>query len=242
MVVAVILAGGVGSRVGADRPKQFIEIIGRPVLAYTAEIYQKHNEVDAIEIVCHPAWKEYVVEMIEKYQLTKIKWIADGGDTFQRSVINGMENLRNILNPDDYVMVHYGAAPFTSPLILTDALKVCRKHGMSVSCTPCYQLLGSNDSRKTSKVWIDRDRVTQIACPQCYRFGYVLDLYRRAEEQGLLEKIEPHTTSLMYAMGETLYQSYGDQTNLKITTKEDLELFEGYILLRLHRNGQSVGV
>ena len=176
MVTAIILAGGVGSRVGADRPKQFIEIMGRPVLAYTAEIYQKHSEVDAIEIVCHTDWKEYVAEMAEKNRLTKIKWITDGGDTFQKSVICGMENLRDVLNLEDYVMVHYGAAPFTSPEIITDAIKVCREHDMSVSCTPCYQLMGSNNDGKISKTWIDRDRVIQIACPQCFRYVYMLDL------------------------------------------------------------------
>lgn len=84
-------------------------------------------------------------------------------------------------------------------------------------------------------MWIDRDKYIQIACPYGFKFSYLLDIYKRAGEQGLLEKIEPHTTSLMYALGDTLYQAYGDQTNIKITTKEDLDLFEGYILMKQRR-------
>lgn len=60
-------------------------------------------------------------------------------------------------------------------------------------------------------------------------------IYIRAEKQGLLNTIEPHTTSLMYALGDTLYQAYGDQSNIKITTKEDLDLFEGYVLMKQKR-------
>ena len=73
MITAMILAGGVGSRVGADRPKQFVEVLGKPVLAYTIEIFQKNPQIDAIEVVCHKKWKEYLNVMIETYNLTKVK-------------------------------------------------------------------------------------------------------------------------------------------------------------------------
>lgn len=232
MITAMILAGGVGSRVGANRPKQFVEVLDKPVLAYTAEIFQHHSEVNAIEIVCHTSWKDYLYEMVEKYNLTKVKWVTDGGETFQDSVMNGVNNLKDKLSGEDYVLIQYGAAPFTSEKIVTDVIRVMKEKESAVTATPCYQLLGSNDADGTSKNWVDRDRYIQIACPYGFRFSYLLDIYRRAEEQGLIEKVEPHTTSLMYALGDTLYQAYGDQTNIKITTKEDLELFEGYVLMK----------
>ena len=235
MITAMILAGGVGSRVGAERPKQFVEVCGKPILAYTIEIYQKNPQVEAIEIVCHADWIDYLKEMIENYDLSKVKWITHGGETFQKSVINGMEYLKDKLNVDDIVMIHYGAAPFSSQQIVTDGIKVCQEHGMSVSCTPCFQLMGSDDGNGESKRWINRDKQVQICCPQSFKYGYLADIYKRAEEKGLLETVEPHTTSLMYALGDTIYQSYGNQTNIKITTKEDLELFEGYVLLQEKR-------
>ena len=235
MITAMILAGGVGSRVGAERPKQFVEVCGKPILAYPVEIYQKNPQVEAIEIVCHADWIDYLKEMIENYDLSKVKWITHGGETFQKSVINGMEYLKDKLDVDDIVMIHYGAAPFSSQQIVTDGIKVCQEHGMSVSCTPCFQLMGSDDGNGESKRWINRDKQVQICCPQSFKYGYLADIYKRAEEKGLLETVEPHTTSLMYALGDTIYQSYGNQTNIKITTKEDLELFEGYVLLQEKR-------
>ena len=235
MITAMILAGGVGSRVGAERPKQFVEVCGKPILAYTIEIYQKNPQVEAIEIVCHADWIDYLKEMIENYDLSKVKWITHGGETFQKSVINGMEYLKDKLDVDDIVMIHYGAAPFSSQQIVTDGIKVCQEHGMSVSCTPCFKLMGSDDGNGESKRWINRDKQVQICCPQSFKYGYLADIYKRAEEKGLLETVEPHTTSLMYALGDTIYQSYGNQTNIKITTKEDLELFEGYVLLQEKR-------
>lgn len=226
MISALILAGGNGTRVGEDRPKQFVEILGKPVLAYTVEIYQNNSKIEAIEIVCHSDWIDYVKNMVKQYGYNKVKWIVEGGDTFQQSVINGVNNLDNKLSDEDIVMIHYGASPFTEQIIIEDAIRVCKEKGMSVSCTPCYQLMGSNDDNNISLNWVDRDKYVQIACPQSFRYGYLKDIYRRAEEKNLLDTIEPHTTSLMYALGDTVYQSYGNQGNIKITTKDDLRLFE----------------
>jgi 2-C-methyl-D-erythritol 4-phosphate cytidylyltransferase len=238
MITAIILAGGVGSRVGAGRPKQFVEILDKPVLTYTIEIFQRHPEVDTIEVVCHKSWKDYLEEMIKKYNLTKVKWVADGGETFQDSVMSGVNNLKDKINPDDYVLVQYGAAPFTSEKIVTDVIRVMKEKDSSVTATPCYQLMGSMDG-ETSNTWVDRDKYTQIACPYGFKYSYLLDVYKKSEEQGLIDVIEPHTTSLMYALGDKLNLAYGDQTNIKITTKEDLDMFEGYVLMK-QRRGEPV--
>lgn len=238
MIVAMILAGGVGSRVGADRPKQFVEVLGKPILCYTIEIFQNYSEVDAIEVVCHRKWKDYLVHMVSQYNLTKVKWIADGGCTFQESVMNGINYLKDKICYNDYVMIQYGAAPFTSNRIVSDVIRVMKLHRSAITATPCYQLLGSNDGDE-SRTWVNRDDYIQIACPYGFQYGYLVDIYRRAEEENLIEKIEPHTTSLMYALGDVLYQAYGDQTNIKITTKEDLDLFEGYAMLRRERENSN---
>ena len=238
MIAAMILAGGTGSRVGLDRPKQFVEILGKPVIAYTIEIYEKCEEIDTIQVVCHKEWKEYLKEIVRLYNFTKVKWIVDGGETYQQSVMNGIDNLKNYISADDMVMIHYGAAPFTSQQIINDAIEVCRKHGNSVSCTPCYQLMGTKDDDKISTKWVDRDKYIQITCPQSFKLDYLLSVYERADEKNLIADTEPHTTSLMYALGDTIYQSYSDQTNIKITTKEDLYMFEGYVLMKNKHNNE----
>ncbi len=234
MTTAIILAGGVGSRVGAERPKQFVEVLGKPILAYTIEIFETHPEVDAIEVVCHKSWKIYLEDMISKYDYKKVKWIVDGGNTFQDSVINGVNALKDKISRKDYVLIQYGAAPFTSKKIVTDVIRVMKKKGSAVTGTPCYQLLGSKEGN-ISKKWVNRDLYVQIACPYGFEYGYLLDVYERAERQGLLEKIEPHTTSIIYALGDELNLAYGDQTNIKITTKEDIYMFEGYVLMKEKR-------
>ena len=230
MNVAIILAGGSGTRVGANVPKQFVEVLGKPVLGYTIEIFENNPEIDAIEIGCHYDWIEFTKDLVKRNGYTKVKWIINGGDTFQQTVINCVNNLRNILHDGDYAMIQYGASPFTKQKIVSDALRVAKEKGMSFAATPCFQLMGSRDGEGISNNWIDRDKFVQVACPQTYKFGFLKQIYDEAEKRGLLSKIEPHTTSLMYALGYPLYESYSDQTNIKITTKEDLEIFEGWIL------------
>lgn len=225
MPIAMILAGGTGSRVGADRPKQFIEVCGKPIVAHTIELYQEYPDIEAIEIVCCEDWIDYLEKVVENQGYSKVKWLVKGGSNFQNSVINGMNYLKDKIPNDEIIAIHYGASPFTDKNIITDALKVCKEKGMSVSCTPCYQLCGSNDRNGESKNWVDRDKIIQIACPQCFTFGYLTNIYDRAEKHGILESTEPHITSLMYALGDTVYQSYGNQTNIKITTQGDVELF-----------------
>lgn len=229
--IAIILAGGVGSRVGAGIPKQFIEVQGKPILVYTLEIYQQNQEVESIAVVCHADYLQYLQNLTEVYHLTKVKWIIPGGGTFQDSCMNGIKYLSNKIQRNDNILIHYGAAPFTSQEIVKDAIRVCREKGNAVCGIPCYQLMGSKDNG-VSRNWVNRDELVQITCPYCFNYGFVSDLYKEAEEKNLLEKVEPHITTLMQYMGYELYLSYGDQSNMKITTKEDVALFEGFVLLR----------
>ena len=90
---------------------------------------------------------------------------------------------------DDIVMIHYGAAPFSSQHIIQDGdRKVPKNMECPVSCTPCFQLMGSNDGNGKSKQWIDRDKQVQICCPQSFRYGYLVDIYERAETMDCLRR------------------------------------------------------
>lgn len=235
MNIAVILAGGSGTRVGGSTPKQFVEVLGKPVIAYTIERFQNHPEIDAIEVVCVKSHIAMLQSIVDQYSLFKVCWIAEGGNTFQDSVISGIENLRMHASDDDIVLVHYAASPFVGAEIISDCIRVAREKGNSTSATPCYLLLGSNDDGAQSTQWVDRDKIMQLNSPQCFRYGYVKWLYETAAANGVLDEVEPHTTSLMFRMGQAVYFAKGDQTNIKITTKEDLALFEGYVLLERSR-------
>lgn len=238
MNIAVILAGGVGNRVGAGIPKQFIEILGKPVLAYTIEPFDKHPDVDAILVVCVKPYVDYIWEMKEKYGFKKLIWVTEGGKTFQESVMNGMNYLRDKIQRNDTVLYHFGASPFITADIIADVIKVCKETGTNAISTTDYLLL-SGEKKSTDTVlapgnytekYINRDTIAVMNTPHAFQYGFLVDMYKEAVESGVIDTVEPHTTTLMYALGKKIYFSKGSQTNIKITTKEDLGLFEGYVL------------
>lgn len=233
MNIAIILAGGIGSRVGADIPKQFIEIQGKPILIYTIEAFQNNENIDAIEVVCISNYIDDMEKLVKKHNLTKVKWITEGGKDFQHSVLNGINYLRDKLKDEDIVSIHFGASPFISNEIISDSIKVAKEKGNAISTTPFYLLSGykDKDGIKSSK-YIDRETIACMNSPHSFKYGLIKSIYDKGVSTGLINEVEPHTTTLMYKLGVPIYFSKGNQTNIKITTKEDLELFEGYVLLK----------
>ena len=230
MNTAIILAGGVGSRVGADIPKQFIEVVGRPVLSYTIEAFDRHPEIDSIEVVCRKGYESELQQIIDHDGFSKVRWIAEGGETFQDSVRNGINHLVGKISDEDQLLIHYGASPFVSEEVITDAISVCKQYGnASPSRNYMYLIAEREDDVGTTK-YIDRDRVICLNGPQALRFDYARWIYEEGERRDLLGKVDPHTTSLMFAMGEKVYFSKDSTTNIKITTADDLKLFEGWVL------------
>lgn len=239
MNVALILAGGVGNRVGAGIPKQFIEVCGKPVLAYTIETFENHSEIDAVLVACVKSYIDYMQEMKEKYGLSKLKWVCEGGDTFQGSVLNGVRYLEDKLSRDDIILVHFGASPFITGDIITDCIRVCKEKGNAISTTDYYILSGKkvsttsvSDPDNYSDEYIDRETIAVMNSPHAFNYGFIDDLYKEAIKTGVIDTVEPHTTTLMYAMGKRIYFALGSQNNIKITRKEDLDLFEGYVLMK----------
>ena len=238
MNVAVILAGGVGSRVGAGIPKQFIEILGKPILAYTIEPFNDHPDVDAVLVVCVKPYLDEVRKMKDRYGFGKLRWVTEGGSSFQESVMNGVRFLKDKLQEDDTVLFHFGASPFVTGDIITDVIRVCRENGSNAISTTDFLLLSGkkkttrpvSDPENYSEEYIDRDTVAVMNTPHAFQYGFIADMYDEAVARGIIDTVEPHTTTLMYAMGKRIYFARGSQKNIKITTKEDLGLFEGYVL------------
>lgn len=242
MNIALILAGGVGNRLGAKIPKQFIEVCGKPVLAYTIEAFERHPEIDAVLVACVKPYMNFMWEMKEKYGLSKLKWVCEGGDTFQGSVLNGIRYLEDKINRDDTVLIHFGASPFITGDIISDCIRVCKEKGNAISTTDFYLLSGKkkttspvSDPENYTEEYINRDTIAIMNTPHAFRYGFVSDMYKEAIETGVIDTVEPHTTTLMYAMGKKIYFALGNQLNIKITRKEDLDLFEGYVLMKQKR-------
>lgn len=117
MITAIIIAGGSGHRMGRDIPKQFIKVNDKPVLLYTLIGFQEHPIIDAIEVVCIDGWQNEVWEYASKNNISKLKWVVDGGETVQESIRNGVRFLEGIADEQDIIVIHDGIRPpwWTSP-------------------------------------------------------------------------------------------------------------------------------
>lgn len=230
MNYVIIIAGGVGSRLGAKVPKQFVEVLGKPIIAYTMEHFQNHPEIDGIELVCVDGYQEHLQGIADKFGITKVMKIVKGGSEYERSIMNGVAGLEGVAKPDDVVMIHWSASPFINEEMITDNIRVCKEKGNAITASYSYLLYGTNDG-DCSKKAINRESFMTLSAPQSFLYKNIIDLYKQVEEKHFFDTIEEHHTNVfMSELGIPLYFSKGSHTNIKITTKEDLDLFQGYLL------------
>jgi len=131
--IAVILAGGIGKRMGSDIPKQFIKINSKPVVVYTLEKFQRHPEIDAIEVVSVESYINEVWSYFQEYNITKLKWVVKGGKNFQESAKNGVFNLKKSCCEDDIIMFHMSVSPLIDNEIISDSINTCKKYGNAIA-------------------------------------------------------------------------------------------------------------
>ncbi len=229
MNYVIIIAGGVGNRLGAGIPKQFVEVMGKPIIAYTLEKFQDHPEIDAIEIVCVEGYIDQVKQIAADNGITKLLKVVKGGSEYERSIMNGVAGLSGIAKDNDVIMVHWAASPFVTEEIISDNIRVSKEKGNAISASYSYLLYGTNDGDCAKKA-INRESFMTLSAPQSFLYKTIVDVYRQVEEKNMFETCEAHTTAFMTALGIPLYFSKGSHTNIKITTKEDLDLFRGYLL------------
>lgn len=237
MNYVIIIAGGVGNRLGAGIPKQFVEVLGKPVIVYTMEHFQKHPEIDAIELVCVDGYQEYLKEIVDRFAISKVIKIVKGGSEYERSIMNGVAGLKGIAKPDDVIMVHWSASPFLTDEIISDNIRVCKVKGNAISASYSYLLYGTNDG-DCAKNSINRETFMTLSAPQSFLYRIIVDIYKKVEENHMFDYCEAHTTAFMTSLGIPLYFSKGSHTNLKITTKDDLDLFRGFLLNKEYTQGK----
>jgi len=234
MNVALIIAGGKGSRMNMEIPKQFINIYDKPVIIYTLEGFQRHADIDAIEVVCIDGWQDTLKNYARQYGITKLKWIVTGGETGQESIRNGVYNLEGELAEDDIVVVHDGIRPMVDSSVLTDVIRVCRAHGNGVSSMPYNEQIFRIQDEFSTREYIPRETLRRVATPQAYRFDLLLGAYKRAFKEKIGIYGSSYTNTMMVELGHTLYFAAGSDKNIKLTSQDDLELFKAY--LRMERD------
>ena len=220
----ILLAGGSGKRMHSDIPKQFIEIDNKPIIVYSLENFQRNSQIEAIVVVCIKNWIEHVRELVDKYSLTKVKWIIEGGTTGHDSIRNGVFFLRDKINSDDFIIVHDAVRPVLPQKAIDEVLHVAHEKGNASSSIACHPPIVYTDDRKSGIKDIDREHVMLTASPQAFQYSIALKCYEKAEQENRHDFT--FTSSLFIHCGERIYFAKGTTCNIKITQKVDLALFE----------------
>ena len=230
MNVAIIIAGGIGSRMGQEIPKQFINVGEKPVIVYTLEAFQEHPLVDAIEVVCLDGWEQVLRAYARQYKIDKLMWVVKGGASGQESIRIGVYNFEGVLAEDDICIVHDGVRPMLVPEVITDVIRVALECGNAVTSMPYNEqifLVDEKDSATTTQ-YIPRETLRRVSTPQAYRFGLLDSKYHEAFEKGVGIDGSNYTNTMMVQLGVKLNFAAGSDRNIKLTTPENLEFFRAW--------------
>lgn len=225
-VIAIVIAGGVGNRMAHDIPKQFINVNDKPIIIYTLEEFQKHPEVEAIEVVCLDGWHDVLKAYAKQFNITKLKWVVSGGATGQESIRNGVYNLEGKCNDNDIIIIHDGIRPLVEEEVLSDVIIKCKEYGNAVTSMPYNEQIFIKDDEYTTTKYIKRETLRRVSTPQAYKFGKLNWAYHEAFEKEIGIHGSSYTNTMMVDLGETLYFAAGSDKNIKLTTKDDLEIFK----------------
>ncbi|MBR9947654.1 2-C-methyl-D-erythritol 4-phosphate cytidylyltransferase [Clostridiaceae bacterium Marseille-Q4145] len=229
MNVALVIAGGVGSRMHQEIPKQFINVYDKPVLVYTMEAFQRHPMIDAIEVVCLDGWHDILWAYAKQYGITKLKWVVSGGKTGQESIRNGVYHLEDKCSPEDIVIVHDGIRPLVDDTVLSDVIIKCEQYGNAVTAMPYNEQIFVADDEISTVKYIPRETLRRVSTPQAYRYDLLDEKYHEAFEKKIGIYGSSYTNTMMVELGVRLYFAAGSDKNIKLTTTDDLELFKAYL-------------
>ena len=203
MNIALIIAGGSGQRMNQDIPKQFINVYDKPLIIYTLQGFQKHSQIDAIEVVCIDGWQEILWAYARQFNINKLKWVVTGGSTAQESIRNGVHNLDGICTDKDMVIIHDGIRPLVDESVLSDVIEKCEKYGNAVTSLPYNEQIFVIKDEETTCKYIPRETLRRVSTPQAYKFGNLDIAYKKAfaEEIGIYGSA--YTNTMMVDLGET---------------------------------------
>ncbi len=239
MNVAIIFAGGTGQRMSTNtRPKQFLELYGKPIIIYTLEQFHQHEMIDGIIIVCVEEWIDYCCELLSKFRITKVKSIVPGGATGMLSRFNGVKKAAELYPEDTICLMHDGVRPLIDYKTISRNIGCAQKNGSAVTVSPAIETIAVKDTENKVGKIIDRSKCQMAKAPQTFKLGELLEAHQRAVDDGMLDCID--TAYLMQLNGHGLYTVEGTTENIKITTPTDFYTFRALIDAR--ENSQIFGI
>ncbi len=220
-VSALIVAGGVGSRMGASVPKQFIEVLGKPVIAYTLDAFSNNNGVDEIVIVTLDDYMVFCKDIVDLFGFSKVKSIICGGTTRQESVYKGLLEVTG-----EYVLIHDGARPLVSQSIINDCIDTLTSKGACAVGVKVKDTLKIADDEKVIKATPDREHIYAIQTPQCFVTEEIINAHKAAIDASY---VGTDDAVLYERVGGEVRIVDGEYTNIKITTPIDIAVMEVYL-------------
>ena len=234
MNIAIIFAGGTGERMkNTAKPKQFLELYGKPIIIYTLEAFEKHPEIDKIIVPCVKGWIAYLEELAQKYNITKLVKIVEGGSTSQESKLNALKELRPICAPDDIVLMHDAVRPLITQDLISRNIECVKKNGNAITVDPFTETGIVSEDGHTVENTIERRKLYIAKAPQSFYFSDVLDAHLQAVNMS--DSITIDTCTIMTVLNKALFFVPCDSCNIKITTAEDYYIFKAIHDLRENR-------
>ena len=225
MNIALIFAGGVGKRMNSkDRPKQFLLVHGKHIIVHTIELFEYHEQIDGIVVVCVKDWIPYMEEMKYRYRLDKIGKIVPGGETGQLSIYNGLYAAEGLYGANgNIVLIHDGVRPLINEKTITDNIESVKANGSAITCKLATEtvILVDKDSKVCEVPSREASRMAQA--PQSFWLNDILEVHRRALADGQRNMIDSCT--MMRTFGKELSVVIGPTENIKITTPDDFYTF-----------------
>lgn len=222
MNIALVLAGGKGTRMGTSIPKQYIEYDRKPILVHTLEAFAKNPNIDKICVICPADSIDYAKKLVLDYNIQKVAWVAVGGNSRRESSYIGVSLLSRESDGKDVVLIHDGARPNVSQRIINENIEVAEKYGACETVIHSQDTIAmSEDGEKITGV-PDRKKMYNVQTPQTFKIEVILNAHK-----AWIEKCGEDATddaSLVLAYGQDVYIVKGEKNNLKITTEEDLRI------------------
>lgn len=235
--IAVIFAGGTGRRMRTvSKPKQFLELNGKPVIIYTLELFDDHPEIDGIIVVCLKDWIPYLDKQLKKFEITKVGAVVPGGKTGQESIYNGLVAAKEVYGEECNVLIHDGVRPLITEQTISDNIDTVNEFGSSITCVPATETVVVK--RQDDSLEIPSRANTIIArAPQSFRLKDILEAHEIARKEGRDDFIDSCT--MMSHYGHTIHTIMGPMENIKITTPTDFFIFRA--MVEVHENQQIFG-
>lgn len=237
MNYALIFAGGTGQRMNTRaKPKQFLELHGKPIIIYTIEHFEKHPEIDNIVIVCLKEWIDELKHLLKQYGIEKVYSIVPGGDGGDISIYNGLKELSAKCNNDDIVLIHDGVRPLISDELISENIRDAKEFGTAITVEKVVESVVRVNKNIISDV-PPRNEMYSAKAPQTFRFDLIWNLYQKAHEKGLRTIDSSHLCSLF---GQEMHTVKSTPNNIKITAPADYYIFRA--LYEAYENQQIIGI